>query len=52
MYLAQILQMTKQRQKNDYEVYGAILNSILNILNTFQFQCNSTNSEHNIETSI
>ena len=29
MYLAQILQMTKQRHKNDYEVYGAILNSIL-----------------------
>ena len=29
MYLAQILQMTKQRHDNDYEAYGAILNSIL-----------------------
>ena len=42
MHLAQILQMTKQRHNHDYEAYGAILNSILNILNTFQFQYNST----------
>ena len=33
IYLAQILQMTKERQNNDYETYGAISNKVVNYFN-------------------
>ena len=37
IYLAQILQMTKERRDNDYEAYGAISNSIVDYFNHFSF---------------